>query len=114
MVLEKVVSQVAGIVQAVIEHVEGRVKVRTKPTLDSLIGGTAADLVKSKRELVAENAFLRQQLIVMKRQVAQPRLTSKDRGLLVMLSSRVRDWKNARNCSGVGEAGGNKRGTLKS
>jgi len=54
-----------------------------------------ADLVKSKPELIAENAFLRQPLIVFKRQVAQPKLTSQDRGLLVALASRVRDWKNA-------------------
>ena len=52
-------------------------------------------MVKNKRELVAENAFLRQQLIVYKRQVRQPKLTSQDRGLLVVLASRVRDWKNA-------------------
>jgi hypothetical protein len=27
--------------------------------------------------------------------VKQPKLTPKDRGLLVLLASRVRDWKNA-------------------
>jgi hypothetical protein len=52
-------------------------------------------LVKSKPEWVVENAFLRQQVSVLNRQVARPRLTTKDRGLLVLLASRVRDWKNA-------------------
>jgi hypothetical protein len=44
--------------------------------------------VKSKPELIAENALLRQQ-------VKQPKLTSRDRGLLVLLASQVPDWKNA-------------------
>jgi len=51
--------------------------------------------VKSKAQLVVENAFLRQQVIVLKRQVARPQLTAKDRSLLVLTASRVRDWKNA-------------------
>ncbi|MEP7289677.1 MAG: hypothetical protein ABI947_28330 [Chloroflexota bacterium] len=42
-----------------------------------------------------ENAFLRQQLIVLKRQVRQPNPTATDRGQLVALAKRVRDWKNA-------------------
>ncbi|GAB4420947.1 MAG: integrase core domain-containing protein [Anaerolineae bacterium] len=70
-------------------------KAWTKPNTESLIGGVAADLVKRKAELIAENALLRQQLIVLKRQVKQPKLTPWDRGLLVLLASRVRDWKNA-------------------
>jgi transposase InsO family protein len=51
--------------------------------------------VKSKPELIAGNALLRQQVIVLRRQVKQPKLTSRDRGLLVLLASRVPDWKNA-------------------
>lgn len=39
---------------------ETHIKTWTKPATDSLIGGTAADLVKSKPELIAENAFLHQ------------------------------------------------------
>ena len=42
-----------------------------------------------------ENALLRQQVIVLKRQVARPQLTATDRSLLVVLASRVKDWKNA-------------------
>jgi transposase InsO family protein len=39
--------------------------------------------------------LLRQQVIVLQRQVARPQLTAQDRGLLVVLASRVQDWKNA-------------------
>jgi transposase InsO family protein len=42
-----------------------------------------------------ENALLRQQLIVLKRQVNRPRFTWRDRALFVLLSSKLRTWKNA-------------------
>ena len=95
MLLQKVLRQVVSIVQSIAKNVEARVKAWTRPATDSLIGGTAADLVKSKPALIAENAFLRQQLIVLQRQVKQPKLTPKERGLLVLLASRLRGWKEA-------------------
>ncbi len=48
-----------------------------------MVGRIAADLMKSKPQLTLENAFLRQQVIALKRQVARPELTTKDRCLLV-------------------------------
>ena len=95
MLLLKVLRQVMQAVQPLVRKVEGHMKAWTKPASDSLIGGTAADLVKSKPELIVENAFLRQQLIVVTRQAKPPKLTPRDRGLLVLLASRVREWKNA-------------------
>jgi hypothetical protein len=71
------------IARQIVKKAERRVKVWTKPVTDSLIGGTAADLLKSKQELIAENALLRQQLIVLKRHVKQPTLPPTERGLLV-------------------------------
>jgi len=71
------------------DKAETRVKAWTKPATDSLIGGTLADVTRGKGELIAENALLRQQLIVLKRQVKQPKLSPRDRGLLVLLTSRV-------------------------
>jgi len=70
-------------------------KTWTKPATDSLIGGTAADLAKRRPDWIAANALLRQQLIVLKRQVKQPKLSPRDRGLLVLLASRVQDWRTA-------------------
>jgi hypothetical protein len=95
MLLLKVLRPVAQTVQPMVRKVEAHVKAWTKPATASLIGGAAADLVKSKPELIVENAFLRQQLIVVTRQVKQPKLTPKDRGLRVLLASRVQEWKNA-------------------
>ena len=65
----------------------------TTPLTSSLPLGTLADLARSKPELVAENALLRQQLIILKRQVKQPACTKKDRILLVLLARAVRTWK---------------------
>lgn len=93
--LNKVLRQIVAIAEPIVKKVETQVKAWTKPTPDNLVVGTAADLVKSKEQLIMENALLRQQVIVLKRQVARPQLTAKDRSLLVVLASRVRDWKNA-------------------
>jgi putative transposase len=67
----------------------------TKPASTSLILGTMTDLARSKSELVAENALLRQQLIILSRQVKRPACTRADRLLLVLLARMVRTWKQA-------------------
>jgi putative transposase len=67
----------------------------TKPFTSSLLLGTLADLGRSKAELVAENALLRQQLIILKRQVKRPACTQTDRILLVLLARAARAWKQA-------------------
>jgi len=67
----------------------------TKPDTTSLLLRTLTDLSRSKSELVAENALLRQQLIILRRQVKRPTCTRTDRMLLVLLASIVRTWKQA-------------------
>ena len=44
----------------------------TKPSMTSLVLGTLADMTRGKSELLAENALLRQQLIILRRQVKRP------------------------------------------
>src|SRR5947209_10237424 len=65
------------------------------PLTALLLLGTLADLGRSKSELMAENALLRQQLITLKRQVKRPACTKRDRILLVLLARAVRAWKQA-------------------
>ncbi len=67
----------------------------TTPLTSSLPLGTLADLARSKSELMAENALLRQQLIILKRQVKRPACTKADRVFLVLLARVVRTWKQA-------------------
>ncbi len=55
----------------------------TKPSSTSLTLGTVTDLVRTKSELVAENALLRQQLVILRRQVKRPVCAKTDRMLLV-------------------------------
>src|SRR5438128_7154026 len=58
----------------------------TKPAPTYLQLGTVADLARNKSELVAENALLRQQLVILRRQVKRPARTKTDRMLLVLLA----------------------------
>lgn len=67
----------------------------TRPPNTSLLLGTLADLARGKSELVAENALLRQQLIILRRQSKQPACTKRDRILLVLLAKVVRAWRQA-------------------
>jgi len=76
---------------AIAQHIQRWVK----PTNPSLFADAASDLMRSKAELVLENAFLRQQLIVLNRQVKRPALKPHERVLLVVLTSRLRSWKQA-------------------
>jgi putative transposase len=67
----------------------------TKPLTPSLLIGSLADLGRSKSQLIAENALLRQQLIILHRQVNRPTYRKADRMLLVLLARLVRTWKQA-------------------
>jgi len=78
-----------------LQSLRQRFVVWTKPDTTSLLLLTLTDLSRSKSELVAENALLRQQLIILRRQVKRPACTRTDRILLVLLASIVRTWKQA-------------------
>ncbi len=67
----------------------------TQPSNTALLLGTVTDLVRSKSELVTENALLRQQLIILRRQVKRPACTKTDRMILVLLARASRAWKQA-------------------
>ena len=72
-----------------------RIKHWTKPATSVLIIGALSDLTRSHTDLVVENALLRQQLIVLNRQVKRPQLTNLDRFRLVFLSHFTKFWKQA-------------------
>ena len=65
----------------------------TKPNRTSQAHGIVSDFTRSKSDLMLENALLRQQLIVLERQVKRPQLTWRDRGIMVFLSSCLKTWK---------------------
>jgi len=72
-----------------------RLSSATKPAEPAMVADTLADLVRGRPALVAENAFLRQQLLILRRGVKRPRCTPADRALLVLRASRLRAWRQA-------------------
>ncbi len=72
-----------------------RIKHWTKPTTLSLAFGIATDVMRSRTDLLIENAMLRQQLIILNRQVKRPNLSYSDRLCMVLLARCTRFWKQA-------------------
>ena len=72
-----------------------RIKHWIKPASSVQIIGTLLDLTRNRTDLIVENALLRQQLIVLNRQIKRPRLTNPDRFRLVFLSHFTAFWKQA-------------------
>jgi putative transposase len=67
----------------------------TKPDTHSLALNAVLDMTRSRSELVLENALLRQQLAVLQRQAQRPKLSWRDRALIVFLASKLRSWRQA-------------------
>jgi putative transposase len=67
----------------------------TRPTSRSLLAGTLTDLACPRSELIVENALLRQQLVILRRQMKRPACTKTDRMLLVILARANCSWKQA-------------------
>src|SRR6202158_2881021 len=65
------------------------------PAKSSVLWGTLRDVTRTKVELLAENALLRQQLAILQRQVNCPQLTRRDRFWLLAWASRVAHWTQA-------------------
>ena len=78
-----------------LDWLKERIKHWTKPASSVLIVGILSDLTRSHTDLVVENALLRQQLIVLQRQIKQPQLSNPDRFRLVFLSHFTAFWKQA-------------------
>jgi putative transposase len=75
------------------QWVIGNLRGWATPYAQPLIVGALTDLGRTKRELMLENALLRQQLIVASRQMKRPKLTWRDRARVVVLASRLKSWK---------------------
>lgn len=60
-----------------------------------LIIGAVGDTTPTRSELIAENALLRQQGIVLRRNIQRPRLNREDRVLLLILARLSGRWRDA-------------------
>ena len=74
LLLNQFFAQLKSVAAPLINEVCHLVLEWTKPLKETLVGGIALDAVTTKTELVVENTLLRQQLIVLKRQVKRPQL----------------------------------------
>ena len=79
----------------IVNQVRQLIKQWTKPLASRLFLGSFADMTRSRADLIAENALLRQQVIILRRQVKRPQLTERDRRRLVLLARCTRFWKQA-------------------
>ena len=93
--LAALVHCVHRLYRRLVQAVHGRLAAATRPSSARLVVDTLADLPRSKGELIAENALLRHQLVVLQRSVKRVHCTPADRALLVLLVSRVRAWRHA-------------------
>ena len=78
-----------------LDAVQNHIKCWLKPSSLTMAGSSAIDLTRSKTELIAENAFLRQQLIILQRQSKRPKLSNRDRVKLLLLARATPYWKQA-------------------
>ena len=65
----------------------------TQPARPSLLIGVATELPRTRAHLIAENALLRHQLIILQRQVKRPQIGSTDRFWFLLLAARLPHWK---------------------
>ncbi len=93
--MARVLKHIQPLKNGCLDALSSRLTRWTKPLGTSLPLATVADLGRSKPELIAEHALLRQQLIILKRQVKRPTFTRTDRILLVLLARVVRTWQQA-------------------
>jgi transposase InsO family protein len=89
MALNPVVALVAALLRAL------QRLLRPARSAAHLVLGAAKDLSRTRSELVAENAMLRQQVIVLRRGVGRPRIHDDDRLLLLILARLTRRWRDA-------------------
>ncbi len=82
-------------IQRGVEWLEEKLLRLTKPRTASTVLGVVSDALRSREELLLENALLRQQIVILKRSVKQVQLTNTDRRILVWLSSLIQTWRDA-------------------
>jgi putative transposase len=84
-----------AIVRQGVQWLNQKLQQWSRPTAGMAVLECVTDLMRPRSELVLENALLRQQVIVLQRQVKRPKITNVDRRLLVFLASRLRAWRSA-------------------
>ena len=90
-----IVAAVEDMVVGFVRRIGDAIKKLTKPmpAVATAIAAVAVDTTRTKQELVAQNALLRQQLIVLRRSVNKPRIEDSDRLIMVLLARLDTGWR---------------------
>ena len=90
-----IVQRVKSVLKRSLQAIGTVISRMTKPVRQSPVLAMTTDLARSKPQLLAENLLLRQQLVVPNRSVKRRRFSAADRGLVVLLASRLQNWQEA-------------------
>ena len=85
-VTQRLVARIGDLVQ-------GFIKALLRPASTSILATAVLDLSRSKADLIAKNALLRHQLILLNRQTGRPKLSPSDRLHLLLLAKITRTWR---------------------
>ena len=84
-----------GKLRTVCDGIARAIREALRPRPCSIVGGLATDLLRTRAELVAENALLRQQLVVVARRVKRPIFRRHERAAVALLTAALPRWKDA-------------------
>ncbi len=79
----------------IISWIKAYLKIFTKPSAFQLRLGSILDLSRSRSNLITENALLRQQLIILRRQIKRPQITNLDRLRMLFLARLTPLWRQS-------------------
>lgn len=86
--LVQIIASLKNAVISLGRSIGAAIKRLTAPVKSATVAasGAARDVARSRTRLIAENALLRQQLIVVRRQIGRPMFGDTDRLLMVILA----------------------------
>ncbi len=79
---------------ALLHPLKKNLKRHTRPATGQNSHNTLVALTRSRKALLLENAFLRQQVAILERQVSRPKITRRDRLKLLFLARLLPSWKS--------------------
>jgi putative transposase len=92
-VLKSLVSRVTTATRRALRRVSAVFREASRPAAP--VFGLVTDLFRPRRLLLAENVLLRQQLLVLRRQIKRPNLTAFDRAVIVIASAITSAWRES-------------------
>ncbi len=95
--LAKIIATVKNTVISLARSIGAAIKRLAAParSATAAVAGCARDVARSRAGLIAENALLRQQLIVVRRQIGRPMFGDTDRLIMVVLARMSEAWRDA-------------------